>query len=152
MAKAATQVYSTSALSRLSGLDRATVAKRLKDVPFVEGSKGAKSYTLEVALPALITGQSTAYDEAELRKLQAEADLKEHKLAVERAEYVKVSEVRDYAVRLFQGIFQRVAVQYPREIAEQLYRAESAAQINEIQARELGRVFNDLRDNHKSFL
>lgn len=146
------QFYSISQLAKLTGLDRATVVKRLEGVPHAEGAKGAKTYRLAAALPPLIKGQSSAYDEAELRKMEAEADLKEHKLAVEQQQYVPVKDVRDYATRLFQGIHRALAVQFPHEVAATLYKAESQAQIEEILKRELGRRFNGLRDNHKRFL
>ena len=146
------QLFSISQLADLTTLDRATVRKRLEEIEARSGSKNAKLYALGDALPALIAGESTEMDEAKLRKTQAEADLKEHELAVERAEYVEVKEVREYALRLFKGLHNRLAIRYPRETAAQLYKAESADQIIEIQQRELGRLFNDLRDDHKRFL
>lgn len=146
------QLYSIKQLSELTTLDRATVTKRLKEIEPQAGQKNAKLYSLAAALPALITGASAEWDAAKLRKTQAEADLREHELAVERGEYVPVREVRDYALRLFKGLHNRIAIRYPRDSAQQVYKAESAEQIIEIQQRELGRIFNDLRDDHKRFL
>lgn len=145
-------LYSISQLATLSGLDRATVTKRLADVPFQGGAKNAKTYSLEAALPALISGESTEMDEAKLRKMQAEAGMRELDLERERGEVVSTAEVSDYTLRLFKGVQNRIGLRFPREISQQLYKAESAAQITEILQRELGRIFNDLRDDHKRFL
>lgn len=146
------ELYSISQLAKLCALDRATVAKRLEAIEFAEGAKGAKSYALAAALPALIAGESTEMDEAKLRKLQAEAGMRELDLERERGEVVHVKEVADYALRLFKGMQNRVGVQFPRSISAQLYKAESAPQITEILQRELGRIFNELRGDHKRFL
>jgi DNA-binding transcriptional MocR family regulator len=152
MSKTGEQLYSISQLAALSGLDRATVTKRLAEVPFEEGAKNAKSYALDVALPALIAGESAEFDAAKLRKMQAEAGLRELDLERERGEVVSTKEVGDYALRLFKGMHNRVAVQFPRSIAAQLYKAESAPHITETLQRELGRIFNELRDDHTRFL
>ena len=145
-------LYSISELSRLSTLDRATVAERLEDVPFTPGAKNAKSYRLEDALPALINGKSPGMDAAKLRKTNAEAELKELELAREQGLVVDVEEVKSYAVDLFTRLRNRVAMQMPRSIAQALYKAENAAQITEILQRELDRTFNDLRSDHQRFL
>ncbi len=151
-AKKPSDLYSLSALARLCKRDRATVAKCLKDVPPVEERAKEKLYTLAAAVPAIVAGASAEMDEAKLKKMQADARLRELELARERAEVVEVKEVRNYAQALVKGIHQRIAVQLPREIAAQLYKAESPAQITDILQRESGRIFNELRDDHKRFL
>lgn len=146
------ELYSISQLARLSALDRATVTKRLDGVECTEGARGAKTYALAAALPALIAGESTEMDEAKLRKVQAEAGMRELDLERERGEVVSVKEVADYALRLFKAIHNRLGIRFPREIAQQLYKAESPAHVTEVLQRELGRIFNELREDHKHFL
>lgn len=152
MTQATGELYSISALARLCGRDRATVVKCLKDVKPVEERTKEKLYALGEAVPAIIAGADAEMDEAKLRKVQAEADLKELDLKRETGEVVSVKEVRNYAQTLVQGIHQRIAVRMPGEISPQLYKAESSSQIAEILQHELGRIFNDLRDDHKRFL
>lgn len=152
MAGKTSELYSISALAKLTTLDRATVARRLEGVAHAGGPKGAKTYALADALPSLIAGESSEMDEAKLRKMQAEAELKEIEVKQEMAELLPAKEVRDYALRLFKSMHNRVAVRFPREIAQQLYKAESAPQITEVLQRELGRIFNDLRSDHKRLL
>lgn len=144
------ETYSISQLAKLCGLDRATVKKRLDGVESQPGAKNAKLYTLEVAVPALINNDDE-HDREKLRKTTAEADKLELQLQRERGEVLPVKEVRDYLQDLFKRLQQRTVVQMPRDIAQQLYKAESAGQINDILQRELGRIFNELRSDHKSF-
>lgn len=145
-------LYSISELSELTTLDRATVRKRLKEVEAQGGAKNAKTYSLEVALPALIAGASAEMDEAKLRKTKAEADQREHDLSVARGEYVSVREMRDHALRFFKGLHTKLAGEYPREAAPRLAKAGSADEIEGALRRDLERVFNDVRDDHTRLL
>jgi phage terminase Nu1 subunit (DNA packaging protein) len=144
--------YSISQLHKLTKLDRATVTKRLEGVVSVAGAKNAKLYALQDALPALIAGESSEMDEAKLRKMQADADLQELKFKREQGEVVETKEVLNYTLQLFKAVHNRIAVRFPREIAQALYKAESSAHITEVLQRDLGRIFNELRDDHKRFL
>ena len=146
------RLFSISELAQLTTLDRATVSKRLKEIEPQGGARNAKTYSLEVALPALIAGASAEYDEARTRKMQADADLREHELAVERAEYLPMKEVRDYALLLFKAMHGRLAVQLPRRVAPALHKAGSPELIAEMLEKEVGRDFNDLRRDHTSLL
>jgi hypothetical protein len=152
MAARTEKPYSLSELAKVTTLDRATVTKRLAEVPYVEGAKGAKMYELADALPALIAGESSEMDEAKLRKMQAEANIKELDYQREQGLVVEVREVKSYALDLFKRLHNRIGVRFPREIAAQLYKAESANQITDVLQRELGRIFNDVRSDHQRFL
>ncbi|HYY96830.1 MAG TPA: hypothetical protein VE713_20160 [Pyrinomonadaceae bacterium] len=146
------ELYSISALAELCKRDRATVRKCLKNVAPVEEREKEKLYTLAEAIPAIVRGASAEMDEAKLKKAQADARLRELELKREQGEVVEVREVRAYSQALFRAVQQRMAVRLPRDIAAQLYKAESAAQITEVLQREAGRVFNELRDDHTRFL
>lgn len=151
VSEAGEKLFSISELAELTTLDRATVKKRLAEIDPTAGARNAKSYSLKVALPALIAGASAEMDEAKLRRAQAEAELKEIALAEERGDLLPVKEVQGYLLDLFKRLQQRLAVQLPRDIAAQLYKAESPAQITDILQREAERIFNGLRSDHKSF-
>lgn len=152
MSEGTEQLYSISALARLTKRDRATVVKCLKDVKPVEERARETLYALHEAVPAIVAGASAEMDEAKLKKTKAEAALRELDLKREQGEVVPVKDVRNYAQALFRGLQQRFAVRLPRDVARQLYKAESPAQITEVLQREAGRVFNELRDDHKRFL
>jgi hypothetical protein len=145
-------LLSISALARLCGRDRATVVKCLKDVEPAEKKKKETLYRLDEAVPAIVAGADAEMDEAKLRKAQADAEMKEIALKRERGEVVEVKEVRAYAQALFRALHQRFAVRMPRDIAPQLYKAESPAQITEVLQREAGRIFNEVRDDHTRLL
>jgi hypothetical protein len=153
MSEATTDVLlSISALARLCGRDRATVVKCLKEVEPAEKKKKETLYRLEEAIPAIVAGADAEMAEAKLRKAQADAELKEIDLKRERGEVVEVKDVRAYAQALFRALHQRFTVRMPRDVAAQLYKAESAAQITEVLQREAGRIFNEVRDDHTSLL
>lgn len=145
-------LYSISALAALCGRDRATIRKCLKDIKPVEAREKEKLYALAEAIPAIIAGVDAELNAAKLKKAQADANLRELELSRERGEVVEVKEVRAYAQALFRGVQQRMAVRLPRDVAGQLYRAESEAQVRESLQREVGRIFNELRDDHQRFL
>lgn len=144
-------LLSVTALAALFRLDRGTVARRLADVtPAEVGNKG-KFYRLEEAAPAMAR-QPEAAPGAKQRKVEAEAALLDLKLRREQGQVVPISEVRDYAQRLFKALHNRIGQRLPREISAQLYRAESPAHVAEVLEKELGRIFNDLREDHTRFL
>lgn len=145
MAKADEQLYSISQLHELTGLDRSTIKKRLEGVEPQGGPKNAKTYSLKVALRAFIKGASTAYDEAELRKMQAEARLKEHKLEVEEGRYVAVSDVESERVKEVQWLNSRLT-RLPREMAAQLFKSDSPEQLEDVLRHQLGVVLNEWRE------
>jgi hypothetical protein len=146
------EYFSVSELSRLTKLDRATIAKRLSGTKSKLGDKGAKTYLLKDALPKLIAGESAEMDIARLRKAQADAELREHELAVEREEVLEVSEIREHLIKFNRALYNELAKRAPREIAAQLRKAESTTHIIEILQHEYSRRFNDIRKDHQRFL
>lgn len=150
--KAGPEYFSVSELSRLTKLDRATIVKRLNGSRSKPGEKGAKTYRLIDALPKLIAGESVDMDSAKLRKVAAEADMREHELAVERGEVLEVSQIREHLIKFNRALYNELAKRAPREIAAQLRKAESATHIIEILQHEYSRRFNDIRKDHQRFL
>lgn len=144
------ELYSISKLARHFDLDRATVRKRIDGVAPVRETKREKLYALAAVEPYLAPGASDPLDAARLRKLEQETDLLELRLARERGELVSVQEVGDEIQEIFKRLYQKFAVQYPREIAAQLYKAESPGQITDILRHDMGRFFNDLREDYRT--
>jgi phage terminase Nu1 subunit (DNA packaging protein) len=148
------QFLSISALARLLGVDRRTVTKRLEGVPPVREGARERLYRLQDAVQAFVANPTneekrpSGGGEAKLRKSEAEANLLELRLAREREEVVSIHEVGDEIQEVFKRLYQRLAVQYPREIAAQLYKAESPGQITDIMRHDMGRFFNELRNDY----
>jgi nitrogen-specific signal transduction histidine kinase len=140
------RLYSISELAELTTLARATVKKRLDGIEPQGGAKNAKTYSLKTALPALIAGASAEMDEAKLRKTQAEASLRELELSVESGEYVPVKEVESQRVKECQWLVNRLQARMPREVAPQLFKAESQAHLAEMLQHEIGRALNEWRE------
>lgn len=144
--------YSISELATLTKLDRGTLRQRLKDLPSKQGPKGAKVYSLKRALPILVSGDSPQLDEAKLKKAWAEAHMKELELDREREDLSPTKEVRDYLIDLFKRMHDRLGKRLPREIAGQVFKCESSAQVTDVLRIAIGQVFNDIRSDHKRFL
>jgi DNA-binding transcriptional regulator YhcF (GntR family) len=145
------ELFSISRLAEHFGLDRATMRKRLKFLEPVRETKREKLYLLADAELAVEQAEDTGYKDSKRRKVASEAALLELKLQRQRGEVVEIRAVREELQEIFKRLYQRLAVQYPREIAAQLYKAESAGQITEILRHDMGRMFNDLRSDYKSF-
>jgi transcriptional regulator with XRE-family HTH domain len=144
------ELLSISALAERFGLDRETVRKYLKDVAPVRSEKRLKLYRLQDAEQLLTATVDEDLESAKRRRAIADAALAELKLEEKQGELVSAREVRDELQQLFTRLHQKLAVQYPREISGQLYKAETAAQIAEILRNGTTKIFNDLRSDYKS--
>lgn len=142
-------LLSITALARKFNLDRATVRERLVSInpDKIEGAE--KLYDLK-AVQFLLSQDAKA--KAQLRKLQAEADLKEHSLAVQRGEYASAKEFADITQKIFSKLFQKLAVDLPGKNAKKLHKANSAAELKKMLQKEIGKEFDNLRDDFKKYL
>jgi hypothetical protein len=151
VAPGAQELLSISKLAARFELDRATVRKRLAAAG-INPRKETKREKLYLAaeVEPFLSNTGDPLDAARLRKLEQESDLLDLRLQRERGELVSVSEVGDEIQEIFKRLYQRLAVQYPREIAAQLYKAESPGQITDIMRHDMGRFFNEIREDHTS--
>ncbi|MCP9495899.1 MAG: DUF1441 family protein [Pyrinomonadaceae bacterium MAG19_C2-C3] len=148
------ELHSVSALARMLDLDRATVTRRLDegDVQPVKSRAKEKLYRLREAIAALTAAGSNELDEARRRKVVLESERLQIQLDRDRSELVSAKEVRDTLQKIFKQMHNRLCVQYPREAAQQLFKAESAGQISDMIGRDIARIFNELRNDHTKFL
>lgn len=149
--------YSMSELARMMGVDRRTLASRLEGGAPLKSAAREKRYRLSDAVQGFIAqplqGQEAAgLSEARGRKLGAEAELAELKLGRESGELVKARNVATRVINIFRAWRLRLAVQLPREISQQLYRAESAEHVADILRREVDRMLNEFRADHLGFI
>jgi hypothetical protein len=145
------ELLNISKLAERFDLDRATVRSYLAaaGVKPRQVKKREKLYLVAEVEPYL-DNSSDPLKAARLRKLEQESDLLDLKLKRERGELVLISEVGDEIQEVFKRLYQRLAVQYPREIAAQLYKAESPGQITDIMRHDMGRFFNEIREDYTS--
>lgn len=144
---------SISEIHRQTGIDRATIKKRLSDVPVSEVRAREVLYDEEDALRA-IKKQGDDITEARRKKLLAETGRVVLKLKQEQGELLSASEVKTEMVRLFQRLFQRLAVQMTAEISPKLVKAapQGKAEIARLLRAEIGEIFDSLRDDYTSLI
>ncbi len=145
-------LFSTSQLAKLAGLDRATVTDRLDSIPSHPGPKGAKRYSLADALPALVAGRDLSLDEAKLQKLRADARLSELHLNREMRKLVDFNEVKTELQEIFKALHRRIAIQFWREHAGKLKKAKTAAELGKLGQELQAKTFDALRTNYKALL
>lgn len=145
-------LYSLSYLAEYFELDRATLRKRLDEakVKPVVNEPNRKLYRLEDCEAAL--QQENELDAVKLRKMQAEATLKEILVERETGDVVSRKEVEDYLQKLFTALYQRITVRFPRDIGPQLFKAESAAALTKDLQTNLITIFHEVRTDHRRFL
>lgn len=148
----AEELYSVTRLAEYFELDRATMRKRLDEagVEPVVDQANKRLYRLEDAEAAM--EQEGDLEEIKLRKLTAEASLKELELGREKGELLPRKEVEDYVQKLFTALYQRLAVKLPREIGPQLFKAESTAQLTKDLQTNLETIFHEIRTDHRRLL
>lgn len=143
------ELLSITALSRKFNLHRATVRERLVDIKPDKITNTEKLYNLEDVEVLLSSEEKNA---VQIRKLQAEADLKEHQLAVQRGEYASAKEFADITQRIFGKLRKKLAVQLPRKSAKKIHKANSSSEVEEILITEIGKEFDNLRNDFRKYL
>lgn len=144
-------LLSISALSRRFILDRATVRDRLEKAgikPKIVKEK-EKLFLLE---DVEIVLKPSELDEAKLRKIDAEAELKELEVKKRLGEYGSVAEFTEITQKIFSRLYKRLAVQLPGRIASRLHNANSTADVAELLKSAIENEFKDLRTDFKGYL
>lgn len=150
--------YSISALARMAGVDRRTLASRLEGVTPLESGPKGKLFRLSDVVRNFITRplQGEADDPALLalraRKLEAEAGLAELKLQRERGELLDRREVLADVLTQYGELRRRLTMALPQLLGARLAAARTAAQAEEILRAELEREFQELRAEHAQYL
>lgn len=149
--------YSISALARMAGVDRRTLAARLEGVtPLETGSKG-KLYRLSDVVRNFITQPLQGDDDPALlalraRKLEAEAGLAELKLQRERGEVLDRRDVLADIMTQYRELQLRLTLALPQLLGPRLAAARTAGQAEELLRAELEREFRELRAEHAQYL
>ena len=143
---------SLTGLAQLTGVDRATLVKRLEHLPPSKVSAKLKQYRLADALRELLKRTNSELEEARIRRAKAEAALKELQLAREDGALLPATEVRDYATRLFAGMKRRIELQLVEEVLPALGQAQTREARRQALKAEVKRAFDELRDNHQNLL
>jgi transcriptional regulator with XRE-family HTH domain len=149
--------YSMSALARMAGVDRRTLAARLEGVrPLESGPKG-KLYRLSDVVQCFISQPLQGEDdpallEARRRKVEAEAGLAELKLKRERGELEDRRAVAADFHEMIREFHTRFTVTVPQRLGSRLRVATSAREAEEILRVELEREFQEFRTEQAQYL
>lgn len=153
MSKKGGELLNTSQLSERANLDRAVVAKRLREKgvrPKDERPK-LKLYDAEEALAALQGDDRTGLRKAQTMKTAVEASRAKIKLEKERGELVPIRDVREDLQRIIKRIHQHFAVNGPRDLAPRLGRLK-AREFEAALKGDAEKFFNELRAEYESYL
>lgn len=154
----ASEKVSISELERVTGKNRATIAKKLAGLPFDTGFKGSKEYDRRSALALIVTDDEVGGDGlnghaigAKARREIAEADRAELRVAQIRGELVNADRMRSLAAELVKTLYQRIVRVEPAIIAGKSV-GKSAIEIETIIRENLAAVFNNLKLDLGSFI
>jgi DNA-binding CsgD family transcriptional regulator len=144
----------TSQIAMRVFLNRATVKNRLLEAGIQPVERKARENIFEFTeeLEELLTSENKPIDVAKLKKTEAEAEIKHLEAQKRKGEMASVAEFTEVVQSLFGAMHKKIAVQFPKNIAARLAKAASAKEISEILSHELGKIFNDLREDHRKFL
>jgi hypothetical protein len=145
-------LYSLRQLAGLLNLDRNRLAEKVRDVESYLGPNRSRLYSLAAVEEALSDDPDPDIKEARLRKLRAEASLAELKLGREREELLEAKGVGTRIINIFRAWHRRLSVTMPREISQQLHKAESAEHVAEILKAEVGRMLTEFAQDHVGFI
>ncbi|MEP6743832.1 MAG: hypothetical protein ABJB61_15150 [bacterium] len=148
--EAAPGLFSQSEFSRLTGLDRATVADRLDTVASHPGPKNSKLYALADALPALIAGRDVSLDEAKRKLASTKAEREELELFREKKKVVDYIEARTEFQEIFKAVHRRCSIQFWREHSAKLVKCKTASTHAKLGQQLQDQIWNALRSNYKT--
>lgn len=147
-----------SELARVTGFDRATIGRRLKNLQYTNGTKRSKDYDRKTALTILMTKEEVGGDAlnghatgAKARREIAEADRAELRVAQIRGELVSADAMRQAAAELVKTLFQRIVRVEPAIIASKAV-GKSAIEIEVICRDTLATVFSELKLDLTGFM
>lgn len=145
---------SIKAIAERCNLDRATTKARLDKYGFTPIREEAKLtlYRFDAEMEARLTEQNYKLTEAKTRKEIADAEMKELKLREARGELVPVDEMMDSIQKLFNAMFQDLAVRQPGRLSTKLFKAKTTTDVAQILRTDTNRVFANLRSDHEKIL
>lgn len=141
-----------SALAKIYDLDRVTIRERLSKAGIKPVVDGLRDKLFDVAEVDPFLNQADL-EEEKLRKLRAEANLKELQLAEKRGEYAPVAEfaqlTHEWVGWLYQQSVKKITSQ---KTLKAIQRTKSEAEARALLKKEVDAVFADFRSNRHKIL
>lgn len=141
-----------SELHRKTGLDRATITKRLEAAgvkPKVSKPK-EEIYDADQALKVLSAGDRSGITSARLKRLNVASARELLKLKKERGELVSRPDALAEQTRIFTWLFKELSLRRRRAITNAVRKARTQKDAELIYAQAVTEVFNELRTNYRS--
>ena len=148
------KILNISELGRGFNLDRATVKKRLDAAGIEPVDRKAKEvrYRLDSDVQEILLAADFDLDAEKLRKMRAEANLKEMEVQIKRGELAPVQDFQELVQALFGGLYKEITVRFPKKVAARVARAKTATETATILQRELNQIFVSVRTDFTKYL
>lgn len=152
--KAKGQLLNISQLAFRFDLDRATTRKRLKEAGIepVEEKAKEKLYELTERIASILDQADAKLADAKRRDIEAAAKLKEIKVMEAEGELAPVGEFIDAVQKIFNQMYQEIAVRQPQRLGGKLAKAKTSAEASAIIRADTAKIFATLRSDHTKFL
>lgn len=147
---------SISEIAKRCGIHRQTCSSRLEDLGYEpdpdRSTPKSQVYFFDDEMEFAIKSAKDTVSAMKIRQLRADAQLKELKLAEQRAELVPMVEVTDIVQRIVKAIYDEYAIRQPKRVAGQLVKAKTQAAVRKILKTDGDRVMKLLRTNFERFI
>ena len=143
----------TSKLAFRYGLDRATVRKRLlaNGIEPIKATGNESVYELSPVVEAILGKLDDRLDEAKLRAITADAELREAKVLQMRGELISTHEVTETMQQFSSAVYKKVSSQ-PKRLINKLRKAKTQAQAEKIWIDDINKIFGEWRTDFERFL
>ncbi len=145
------KIANISELHRKTGLDRATVVKRLKNAGVepkqVATKKTEFDETEAIKVLAKAEPDSAGYNKARTNKTNVAAARELLKLQKERGELVPISEMKEHAYQFVKAMHGRF-MRYARESKGRLHKNKTADDLERSMTADFAQIFGDLKRDY----
>ncbi len=143
------ELLSISEIAKRVKLDRATVRSRLDDLgyePDPSSTSKNQLYPFDSEMEFAIKSAKDTVSAMKIRHLRADAQLKELKLAEQRAELVPMEEVVELSQSLHNTVYKEFAVNLPKRLAGRLSKTKTPGEVTKILKLETEKILKRLRE------
>jgi hypothetical protein len=147
---------SISEIAKRCNIHRQTCTSRIEDLGYEpdEGRSTPKNkvYFFDDEMEFAVKSAKDTVSAMKIRQLRADAQLKELKLAEQRAELVPMAEVTDIAQRFIKTFYEEFTVRQPKRVAGQLVKAKTQAAVRKVLKTDTDRIMKLVRTNFERFI
>jgi hypothetical protein len=147
---------SISEIAKRCGIHRQTCSSRLDDLGYEPDEERStpknKVYWFDDQVKFAVKSAKDEATAIKIRGMRADAELKELKLAEQRAELVPMAEVTDIIQRIVKTVYDEYAIRQPKRVAGQLVKSKTQAAVRKILKTDGDKIMKLLRTNFERFI